>query len=215
MIMTKKRRHFSRSWVHFKMISKKKILSTNRKNSNELSSHNLKTLSSMETKMKKIETEKHVLMTRIGELNSNENKYETKYLEEKSKNGLLLTRLKKADEVIQLEKEEKATIIKVKDAMLHDKDDTISKLKKDIGIMKKDLDMFAQTAQSESEESISLQEQLTASLEIREEMEEIIKNLREELKADSFDGIRAELHDKRKRSSGKLRKKLDFPFSHR
>ena len=52
--------------------------------------------------MKKIETEKHVLMTRIGELNSNENKYEKKYLEEKSKNGLLLTRLKKADEVIQL-----------------------------------------------------------------------------------------------------------------
>ena len=92
----------------------------------------------METKIKKIETEKHVLMTRIGELNSNESKYETKYLEEKSKNGLLLTRLKKADEVIQLEKEEKATIIKVKDAMLHDKDDTISKLKKDIGIMKKD-----------------------------------------------------------------------------
>ena len=39
----------------------------------------------METKMKKIETEKHVLMTRIGELNSNENKYETKYLEERAK----------------------------------------------------------------------------------------------------------------------------------
>ena len=87
--------------------------------------------------MKKIETEKHVLMTRIGELNSNENKFETKYLEEKSKNSLLLTRLKRADEVVQLEKEEKETIIKVKDAMLHDKDDTISNLKKDIAIMKK------------------------------------------------------------------------------
>ena len=85
MIMTKKRRHFSRSWVHFKMISKKKDFEHKSK-LNELSSHNLKTLSSMETKMKKIETEKHVLMTRIGELNSNENKYETKYLEEKSKN---------------------------------------------------------------------------------------------------------------------------------
>ena len=46
--------------------------------------------------------------------------------------------------------------------------------------------------------TISLQEQLTASLEIREEMEEIIKNLREELKADSFDGIRAELRKKEK-----------------
>ena len=145
-------------------------------------------------------------MTRIGELNSNENKYETKYLEEKSKNGLLLTRLKKADEVIQLEKEEKATIIKVKDAMLHDKDDTISKLKKDIGIMK-DLDMFAQTAQSESEESISLQEQLTASLEIREEMEEIIKNLGKSWKQIVL-MVYGRNCDKRKRSSGKLRKKL-------
>ena len=88
--------------------------------------------------------------------------------------------------------------MKVKDAMLLDKDDTIMKLKKDMALLKKDLDRSTESAQNESEDALALQEQLNASLEIREEMEEIIKNLRDELKADNFDGIRAELRQKEK-----------------
>ena len=66
------------------------------------------------------------------------------------------------------------------------------KLKKDLSSLKKDVDHLRHTAQNESEDALALQEQLNASLEIRDEMDEIIKNLRDELKADNFDGIRAE-----------------------
>ena len=65
--------------------------------------------------------------------------------------------------------------------------------------------MFAQKAQSESEDSISLQ--LTASLEIREEMEEIIKN-----RAESYTGGTA---TKGKDHPANRGRNVDFPFSHR
>ena len=165
---------------------------------NELSLQKLNEITNMETKIKKIETEKHVLMSRIREITNNNIKSEGKCKEEKVKNNLLVERLKRADELIELEKEEKNTIMKVKDAMLLDKDDTIMKLKKDMALLKKDLDRSTESAQNESEDALALQEQLNASLEIREEMEEIIKNLRDELKADNFDGIRAELRQKEK-----------------
>jgi chromosome segregation ATPase len=73
---------------------------------NELSLQKLNEITNMETKIKKIETEKHVLMSRIREITNNNIKSEGKCKEEKVKNNLLVERLKRADELIELEKEE-------------------------------------------------------------------------------------------------------------
>jgi len=144
----------------------------------------------------KIQTEKHVLMERIQFFEKS-----AKKSEEESKNSMekvlaLQKRIKQCDEVIKCMEEEKSTLTRVKDTMLADKEDTITQLKEELETVKGNMADYRARAHNSEDDLAAVEDQLASALQIREEMETIIDNLRSELDADNVDGIRAELQKK-------------------
>ena len=144
----------------------------------------------------KIQTEKHVLMERIQFFEKS-----AKKSDEEAKNAMekvlaLQKRIKQCDEVIKCMEEEKSTLTRVKDTMLADKEDTITQLKEELETVKGNMADYRARAHNSEDDLAAVEDQLASALQIREEMETIIDNLRSELDADNMDGIRAELHKK-------------------
>jgi hypothetical protein len=159
--------------------------------------------------IKKLNAEKHVLMERIQSFT----KFEEDMKEAQAKTRALHGRLSKSEEIIKCMEDEKSTIVRVKDAMLADKDDTIKDLKSTLKRAENDASNCRDRLEENEEDLAVAQDQLSSSLQIREELESIVENLRSELDADNVDGMRGELR-KKERTLQKIESEMDSIRSH-